>query len=301
MIDEQFNILVVDDEPLNLEIISDHLDDPRYRLFLAEDGMQAWQHLEQSGESIDLIVLDRMMPRMDGMELLARVKSDRRFADVPVIMQTAAAHKQQIVEGIRQGAYYYLTKPYDRDILLSIVEAALETRIHRKELQRRLVDTQEIFSNLESAAFTFSTLSEARQLASFLARLCPAPEAAVIGLAELMINAIEHGNLGISYREKGQLNALGIWAEEIDRRLGLEDYRKRRATISFSRNGDELAFLVTDHGEGFDWRSYLDMSPERAFDTHGRGIAMARMLSFDEIEYQGSGNQVVARIRARAA
>ena len=42
------------------------------------------------------------------------------------------------------------------------------------------------------------------------------------------------------------------------------------------------------------------MSPERAFDTHGRGIAMARMLSFDEIEYQSSGNQVVARIRAHA-
>lgn len=297
MTDEQYNILVVDDEPLNLEIITEYLDSPRYRLITAEDGLHACEQIEHAKVDFDLIVLDRMMPRMDGMELLAKVKADKRFADIPVIMQTAAAQKQQIIEGIRQGAYYYLTKPYDKEILLSIVDAALETRSHRKELYKRLSNTQEIFTNLTHASFRFRTLNEARQLASFLAHLCPAPEAAVIGFAELLINAIEHGNLGISYREKGQLNSLGTWADEVERRLNLDEYKHRIATASFERFDNMLVFRIHDQGNGFDWQSYLEMSPDRAFDTHGRGIAMAKMLSFDEIEYQGKGNEVICRIR----
>jgi hypothetical protein len=53
---------------------------------------------------------------------------------------------------------------------------------------------------------------------------------------------------------------------------------------------------IQDEGDGFDWQKYLDFDPERAFDPHGRGIAMARMMSFDALEYQGKGNTVVLKI-----
>ena len=54
---------------------------------------------------------------------------------------------------------------------------------------------------------------------------------------------------------------------------------------------------IKDEGKGFAWQDYLEMDPNRAFDTHGRGIAMARMLSLDSVEYRGSGNEVVATIK----
>ena len=56
-------------------------------------------------------------------------------------------------------------------------------------------------------------------------------------------------------------------------------------------------FTIRDHGQGFDWHEFLDMRPERAFDTHGRGIAMSRLISFDQLNYVGRGNEVVALLR----
>ena len=62
------------------------------------------------------------------------------------------------------------------------------------------------------------------------------------------------------------------------------------------QGANELIFTIRDGGPGFDWRAYLEFSPERAFDPNERGIALARQMSFSSLEYQGNGNIVVARI-----
>ena len=81
-------LMVVDDEPFNLEIIAEHLDGAGYELVTANDGQEAWDLLEHAGEDeFDALILDRMMPRMDGLTLLKRVKQEARFRQVPVIMQ----------------------------------------------------------------------------------------------------------------------------------------------------------------------------------------------------------------------
>ncbi|WP_299454487.1 response regulator [uncultured Pigmentiphaga sp.] len=293
---EPFNILVVDDEPLNLEIISELLSDPRYRLRCVQDGIQAWEVLQGSGVDFDLIVLDRMMPGIDGIELLARIRSDRRFADIPVIMQTAVSHPSDVLEGIHRGAYYYLTKPYEHDMLTAVVGAAIEFRAKQKGLRRRLSDVHDVFAHMRQALFEFVSLVEARQLAFFLAKLCPAPEVAVIGLAELMVNAVEHGNLEIGFQEKGRLSMEGRWTAEIERRLSLPPYRDRVATVSFERGPQWIRFRVRDQGNGFDWREYLEMSPDRAFEMHGRGIAMAKALTFKDLTYEDGGREAVGTI-----
>lgn len=298
MSQETFNILVVDDEPLNLEIISEHLSEPNYRLRAAPDGIQAWDTLQHSGVDFDLVVLDRMMPGINGIELLERIKSDPRFADIPVILQTAASRQNEILEGMHKGAHYYLTKPYEHAILVAVVQAAIGMRARQKDLKRKLADAQEIFSNVQRAQFSFSTLSEARQLASFLAKLCPNPQAVVVGLAELMTNAIEHGNLEIGYEKKGQLSMEGGWSQEIERRLALPEYHDRVASVTFRRFPDRLVFHILDQGKGFDWQSFLEMSPERAFDVHGRGIAMAKMLSFANLSYLRGGREAICTVRS---
>jgi hypothetical protein len=63
------------------------------------------------------------------------------------------------------------------------------------------------------------------------------------------------------------------------------------------RSADEVRFTIRDEGKGFDWKKYLEVQPQRAFDNHGRGIAIARAMSFCSVEYRGSGNEVVAVVR----
>ena len=287
------HILVVDDEPLNLEIISEYLDDPRFHLVLAEHGQDAWEKL-QTHHRFDLVVLDRMMPVMDGMQLLAKLKADPKFTNIPVIMQTAAASKEQVAEGLRQGAYYYLTKPYEEEVLRSIVDSALGEQRRLEALREELKVQSALMKLLHHAEYQFKTLEEARRLAALLAETCPNPSKAMTGLAELMINAVEHGNLGITYTEKSRLNADGRWVEEIEARLQRPEYADRFAKITLQRTPGHITFTIEDQGKGFNPEAYLELSAERAFDTHGRGIAMARMFSFETIEYQGAGNIVQA-------
>ena len=118
-----------------------------------------------------------------------------------------------------------------------------------------------------------------------------------MGLSELLINAIEHGNLGISYAHKNLLKREGSWEAEITRRLSLPEYSGKKATVHFQRRNGLITFTITDQGQGFDWKKYLDFDPERAFDPNGRGIAMAGKIAFSRIEYQGTGNQVIATVK----
>ena len=84
------------------------------------------------------------------------------------------------------------------------------------------------------------------------------------------------------------------WVEEVNRRLQLEENKHKYAEVSFLRTGNEIEITICDQGNGFNWAPYLEMKTERIADNHGRGIAMAGMLSFSRIEYRGKGNEVHA-------
>jgi sigma-B regulation protein RsbU (phosphoserine phosphatase) len=289
-------VLVVDDHALDRKLLTLHLEPEGYTVDAAVDGLEAWGMLHADPEKYDVVLLDRTMPRMDGMQLLARLKEDERLRMVPVILQTALAHRDEILEGIRAGAYYYLTKPYDVDMLQSVVRTAIADHHGYRELQEQVNKGLDSLRLMENANFTFQTVEQARDLGALLAKTCPDPGATVIGLTELLINAVEHGNLGITYEDKSKLYASGGWSDEVKRRLALPDNAGKRATVSFERDDHVIRFVIRDEGTGFDWRSYLQVDPQRAFDTHGRGIAMAYRLSFTEIEYRGCGNEVVGTI-----
>ncbi len=299
MSNNKSRILVVDDEALNIEIILGMLEGENYQFDVARDGVEAWALLEGNPEAYDVVLLDRMMPRMDGMEVLSRIKSHTLLRHIPVILQTAMNAREHMVEGIRAGAYYYLVKPYDGDVLVSVVRTAARDNRHYRNIRKELRDATRTLGLLRSGRFRYRTLAEARALATLLANACPNSESVAMGLAELMINAVEHGNLGISYQEKSVLNAAGFWEAEVERRLAQDTLSPRQVEVEFSRDEDSIRILITDQGEGFDWEKYLTLSPERALDNHGRGIAMAKMLSFSELEYRGRGNQVAVTISAR--
>jgi DNA-binding response OmpR family regulator len=296
----QWHLLVVDDEAMNRDIIGEFLAGQPFVIDYAENGEAAWRRLAAAESKYDLLILDRMMPDIDGLEVLRRVKGEPRYATLPVIMQTAAIAPAQIREGLAAGAYYYLTKPFLAKALLGIVWAALEDRQRERNLAsavgRQSQGAETSALAMAGHDYEFATLEEADRLAVLFAAQCPVPAMAAMGLIELLVNAVEHGNLDISYREKMRLKQADRWREEVERRQELQRYRDRRATICMNRDRNSITFTVTDRGDGFDWRGFLDFDPARAFDPNGRGIAMARQLAFSRIEYRGRGNIAVATI-----
>jgi len=285
-------ILIVDDEPFNVEILVEYLEDGGYQLDTAEDGQEAWEKLSAAPDHYDVVILDRMMPRMNGMEVLQKIKQHPVLQSVPVILQTALAAKDEILEGIQAGAYYYLTKPFEEELLQSVLGTAVEDRMRYRAAQQESSQAGRVFGLMRSGTFHFKTLEGARDLAAILANACPNPQKVVIGLTELLVNAVEHGNLAITYDEKSVLREQERWEEEVANRLADPKYSDREVVVTFSRDAERVSIDIVDEGEGFDWQQYLDIDPARAFDTHGRGIAMSRMISFDTIEYRGKGNEV---------
>ena len=289
-------ILVVDDEEFNLDILVEYLEAERYAIIQATNGQQAWDALQQHPDAA-VILLDRMMPSMDGMAFNARIKEDKRFKNIPVIMQTAAAAQHQVEEGIKAGVFYYLTKPYRRDMLMGIVRSAI---LHSESLHMiadQLDKNTGIPRLMRHAAFRFRSLADANALATFIAQCCPDPERAGLGLSELMVNAVEHGNLGISYAEKSALVLAGNWEKEVERRLSLPENSGKHATLDYTLSDDVLEIRIKDQGKGFDSARYLDIDPQRATHPNGRGIAMARLTSFDRMEYIGPGNEVLCVLK----
>ena len=289
-------VLVVDDEQLNLLIIEEFLEQEDIELALHSDPLAAWTSLIAAESNFSLVVLDRMMPGLDGMEFLRRMKRELRFADIPVIMQTAASSPGQVREGLEAGAYYYLTKPYVPEALISIVRVAMDDRRARSQLRTQVARLEEAQKRISSVEYRFATMEDINSLVPVLAAMCPVPDVAAPGLSDLMVNAVEHGNLGVTYQEKSLLKWDGDWEAEIARRLSLPQFCDKVATVRFERQAHAVVFTITDQGDGFEWSKFLSFDPERAFDPNGRGIAMAKMMSFTTLDYQGKGNVVVASI-----
>jgi CheY-like chemotaxis protein/anti-sigma regulatory factor (Ser/Thr protein kinase) len=296
---EPTRILIVDDNPLDRALLQEYLQRERYETETAEDGVEAFHLLERDPWRYDVILLDRHMPRLGGVELLQWLKGNAELRSLPVILQTASDSRADLIEAMKGGAFYYLTKPYDVEVLLTVVATAARDRASYRQLQTVARRSEMATTLLRAAQFRLRTIEEARDVGTLVAGFCPDPANTVIGLTELIVNAIEHGNLGITYQEKSELNGVNRWMDELDRRAALPENAKKFVDVIFEHGDNDIRITIRDQGAGFDWRPYLDPEPSRVYDTHGRGITIARRLSFDDLEYRDPGNEVVAILELR--
>jgi DNA-binding response OmpR family regulator len=291
-----WRVLAVDDDPALLALISQLLSNENCMVETAANASLAWGKLNDPLNCYSFVILDRKMPGIDGLELLKRIKADSSLQGLPVIMQSGAVSPEQIAEGIEAGAFYYLTKPYQHKAMLCIIRAVKADIELRAEVSGQASRHIESLQYIVRAELHFSTPEDVSRVAGILAALCPDPDQASSGLVELLLNAVEHGNLGINYQEKKRLLYEDGWEEEVRRRLALPQYRDRVASVTFERRPDALRFRIADQGEGFDWEKYLELDPQRSLDPNGRGIAMSRRYSFSSVEFQGIGNVVTATV-----
>lgn len=126
-------ILIIDDEPHNLNILRIFLNSLNYQIITVEDGREAISMVKETMP--DLILLDVMMPEVTGFEICKRLIAESDF-DIPIIFLSANAQKEDILQGLRLGAIDYLTKPFDLDVLERKVEIALHQKAKVKNLKK---------------------------------------------------------------------------------------------------------------------------------------------------------------------
>lgn len=157
-----------------------------------------------------------------------------------------------------------------------------------------MTDNRHIALLLKTGSFEFFNLQEAYALAHFFSKVYPNPRLAKVGISELLINALEHGNLGIDALEKSKLQQENRWVSEINRRLMLPQYKTKVVNVTFECSADAIILMVQDQGQGFNWRQYLEDPAELNIKQNGRGILMAKNLVFSSLSYSEKGNAVKA-------
>lgn len=111
------------------------------------------------------------------------------------------------------------------------------------------------------------------------------------GIYELLMNAIEHGNLEIGFELKTELLAAGRWEEEVAMRQQSPRYLQRKVEIELSLDDMWCALAITDAGQGFDWTRYASQTAGHD-EAHGRGLLIAQQCGFASLQFNAAGNQV---------
>ena len=149
---EKYRILVVDDHEDNIELLRARLEARGYEVYGANDGQAALEQVEHVCP--DLILLDVMMPKMDGMEVVRRLKTNKNLPFIPVIMQTALDSTENKVEGLDAGADDYITKPINFAELEARVNSLLRIKALQSDLAAREKELSELNDRLRQISLT---------------------------------------------------------------------------------------------------------------------------------------------------
>jgi len=135
-------VLIVDDNPQNLQILGNTLKEQGCSPALAQSGINALNFLNRKKPS--LILLDIMMPEMDGFEVCQQIKANPELQDIPVIFLSAKTEKEDVIKGLEIGAVDYVTKPFNTKELLSRVSTHLELRAAKESLKQKIAELNQI-------------------------------------------------------------------------------------------------------------------------------------------------------------
>ncbi len=165
-------ILVVDDDLLNRMVLSTTLQEEGYAVEMAEDGKQALEML--AAQPFDVVLLDLIMPEMDGYQVLAQIKEHPTWRNIPVIVISSLEEMESILRCIEMGATDYLPKPFDAALLRARLNASLASkRLHDMELEyiEQVNHVTRAAAAVEAGTFAFETLDEVARREDSLGQL----------------------------------------------------------------------------------------------------------------------------------
>jgi len=283
-------ILIVEDDYASSEMLRLSLEKEGYECFQAEDGKQALKVHEDIKP--DLIVSDIRMPAMNGMELLERLRKTEK--DAIIILITGHGNEEMALKALELGANNYIKKP------VSLPEFKLIVRRYNNILESKNL-SKHLPKLIEDRTLTLDLPTDTTLLSSvidfFQEKIChffTAKELFQIelGLSELLTNAIEHGNLGISNAEKTNALKNNCLNDLYEERLKDPKFTNRKAKVIFCQTKQECSWEITDEGDGFNWKTLPNPTHMRHIgELHGRGVFLSK-LQFDSLEYNQKGNSV---------
>lgn len=280
-------ILIVDDNIDLLDYLKDFFMIYNYDVILAETGAEGINKFREFMP--DIVISDMRLPDKNGNIVVKEIKEIDR--DVPIIIITGYSDHQLILSAMKNGAVDLLKKPFkpnDLKYLINKIETLfrkIKVKLSASFVQwekRHIIIRNDIHIIRSVVDFIFSNIDYISEDVSFMK----------IGLQEVLINAIEHGNLDITNREKQELLDRGDYNRILKERMQLPEYRGKFVDIKIFSTPEYLKISIQDMGKGFDLSSIPDPeNPENFLKESGKGILMA-IHAFDRVEYNDVGNCV---------
>ncbi len=172
-------VLIVDDIPKNLQVLTGILHTCEINTYAAFDGYQALEIVEESPP--DLILLDIMMPEMDGMEVCQKIKTNPATKNIPIIFLTAKSQQEDIIKGLKCGAVDYVTKPFESEELLTRIKTHLELKKSKEIIERQNKELKELNATKD-------------KFFSIIAHDLKNPYNTLFGFSDLLLNSIKNKN-----------------------------------------------------------------------------------------------------------
>ncbi len=288
-------VLVVDDEEALRTLLLRLLEREGFDPIPAADGEEAISLFRSRAPLV--VVSDVKMPRMDGLTLLTEIRKIDRGA--AVILMTGQGNEETLLDALRGGATNFFKKPFVVRELTDEIRRVVSFRLEaaRSSLfSPWLVEETKSFELPPGEILYFPIINQIS-----LQLPCLLPEEDIlnikIGIEEMITNAVEHGNLGISFEDKSAAIQNGRFAELVAERMRDGERSRRRVFITSHLTPELFEVTVRDEGEGFNWRKLPEVAPENLLAFNGRGILLTRIY-FDEVVFNEKGNEVTLRKRA---
>jgi len=283
-------ILIIDDEEAVRNVLEIALTEKGYEVAVAENGKKGLELFKKKRPEI--VLTDVMMPEMTGLEFTRFL--NEMNTDTDVIVMTGYGTEEVVIEALHAGASNYIKKPILFEDLFSIIDRIITKRKNKRRVEpakdavvfekKDLVignDLSTVWGAVNQLLFNLHSGIDRNVV-----------EGMRIGLYEIIVNAIEHGNLGITYEEKSRAQKNNSYVQLLQDRKNKADEEEKKVRISSTYDREWLIIQIKDDGKGFDYRGIPEArSSETMLASHGRGIFLTS-LYFDTLSFIDPGNAV---------
>ncbi|MBF0389768.1 MAG: response regulator [Desulfamplus sp.] len=293
------NVLLIDDDIKILKLVSKLIQNCGHKVITAENGRDGLNIFLNETSTIDMIISDVMMPLMDGLELLAKIRQHN--SDIPFIVTTGFTDTEMVIKALKQGATDFITKPYsskELSVALNRIESMLNTK---QSIDHSLPFINSTFqaSMPSKTELIPGLLGLFQRVAKPYCRLYGINIADIItSLSEAISNAVVHGNLDIPSSIKQ--NSWEEFEEMLKKRESMPEYADKPIHVCFQvaeveiENTQKRMIMqwdILDNGKGFDYNKLPNRLDPLKSLLSGRGVFLIRSF-MDEVSWNSKGNGI---------
>jgi DNA-binding response OmpR family regulator len=282
-------VLIVDDEVILRNLLVRYMSKEGFEPIEAADGESAVELYRITKPAC--VVSDVVMPKMDGIDLLTKIR--KIDPQAVIILMTGFGNEDVLLHALRGGAANFFKKPFNFQELLDCIKSIIK---HKAEIDEAnffsdaLVEETKVFEIETRKANIFPVIN---QISIHLRNIFPESEIInlKIGIEEMLANAVEHGNLRITYEEKNRAIEQGKLGLLIQERIKENNNGLKKIFVQSRLTQNNLKVVVTDEGEGFDWHVIPDPREANFLAYNGRGIFLTKIF-YDSVIFNTKGNEV---------